>query len=201
METDPNLVIASIAVIVAIGGTIITGLQTRESNKLTRKSNELTSKEFAAKLRPWVKIEGVEPVQAIYADKHVENWQKALEHIQDKPVKIRLEGSFTNIGSVPCYSVSRLVKDNVEFGRDIVLTDVMKNNKQILIMPNETIRKSMEISFEEWINKERIPIFIGLGIIFTINDNLEGRMDRIYQFFQGRSLILDDWYEEQIRNE
>lgn len=191
VEVDWGVIIASIAVIVVVIGIWFT-------NKQMRESNEMIKKDLMVRLRPWIRLEGCKPEYGILENGRIEHWETAVEkNLKLKLVKIT--ASITNIGAVPCHVVSRLSKRPELFGREVVIDEQMKKSLHVIIMPNEIIHKSLEIPIDVWEKMAVEPFFVGIGVVYRINDETEAELGRIWEMRKGGNRMVDDWYEEFSR--
>ncbi len=138
MGIDPNVVISSIAIIVAIGGIIMTGILTRNSNKLTQQSNELLEIELKSKLRPMFKL-----IFNLVSPQH-------NEHLITFDVDIK------NYGTVPARKI--ITKSNKTNNTHLI--EITKENDELTTsFPIGTIQNEGSVRFVREIEKtEQIPM-------------------------------------------
>lgn len=189
--TEISVIIASIAVIVSIVGVYL-------ADKRTRDSNELVRTDINARLRPWVVIEGCKPEFIIADDGEVVTWENR-NNLNKSRKSVRIVARFKNIGAIPCHAVSRMIKSDKQLTRNLGNIVELKTINSTIMMPNETILKHIDVDYNEWVNIPNNPLFFGLWIVYTVSDQLESEMGKIWEFYRGGNSIRDNWYEEKRR--
>jgi len=189
------IVIASLGVIIASIATITTFVGIYLSNKRTKESNNMMQKEINIKLRPWIRIEGCKPTHGILASDAIMEWKDITDN-NIHPVSVRLSSEFTNFGNTPCYFVSSMFKQKTVFNRDVLINDEMRKRNVGICMPQAKLNKDLIVPYEEWPKKPKQNFFVGVRIVYKLNESTEVETGTIWEIESGKNLVRDTWYEE-----
>jgi len=166
-----------------------------QSNQNVKDSNEMVQKELDIKLRPWMKIDGIEPSHKIFSNNAIVKWgDPSPDGVKQEFVK--LNSTFSNFGNTPCFFVSRLYRDDKMFGREKVVNDEMREKKVGICMPNSKLFKHLKIPNDIWPNTPEKSFFAGQGIIYKLNETTEVEMGIIWEIMHGGPVVRDNWYKE-----
>ena len=198
--SEHAVLIASIGVMVASVAVVITFVGIYLSNQKTKESNDLLRKDLTNKLRPWMRIEGCKPVFATFSDGTVVEW-KNVPAKQDSTNDILIESvkmisTLTNFGNTPCYFVSRMRRSDSMLTRDELINDVLREKTPGICMPQGDILKNNKVPAKIWDNLHTKHFFIGVGIIYRLDDTTEVEMGRIWEIGFAENTVTDDWYFE-----
>jgi len=195
---DPYLIYGTWAlVIVTLIGIIITSILTKKSLNETKKSNTILTIDIQNRLRPFIQITDILPNTVTLQNNSIISWENYI-HSKPKPsIKfVSFKGELKNLGSVPALDIkpkwlkrnSKIVRNDLDNGQE---------DPNFPLGVKESYPLTATITWDEYINSESKPYYVGIKINYLIFDKKE-ELGKIWKIQPTTITTEDYWINKNV---